>query len=361
MNNENNNNFSNDNLNNNPVPPAPVMNEQPVESLDAVPTPEPALAPVVETPAEAPVINEVPSSDVSPIQNDIPIVNEQPIINDPFVTNNQSVGVEPILEPITDLNNNVNKKKGPNIVVILIVILLVAGLGFGAYYYFVLNSDSAPSNNDVENDTTNEDNDVSEDNTDVPDNNTVDTDITLDDVMNAPVSPESDFEFVEIEGGTLEVDHYKGEGGIVVIPDEVDGMKVTHIDTGAFDGEDTITAVRLGDNIEIIQERGFYNAKNLQYFISGERLEEIGGAAFSGCSSLIYMKLNLKLEKIASSAFAFCDKLLELEIPSSVTSLSGSPIGGMSEEFKLIVTNGSYAHAYFKDSVEDLGIELEIK
>ena len=88
---------------------------------------------------------------------------------------------------------------------------------------------------------------------------------------------------------------YEGSDSDILVPDDVNGIKVIAIGDGAFRGNDLITSVSLGANVK-----------------------SIGVAAFAGCDSLGEVSLGESLEKVSSAAFFGCKALKTADLPSSV-------------------------------------------
>ncbi len=86
--------------------------------------------------------------------------------------------------------------------------------------------------------------------------------------------------------------------GSVVIPQEIDGYKVTSIGDRAFFGNCDITSVTVPDGIT-----------------------EIGSFAFSGCLSLTDVKLSKNTEKLGNSCFLSCTDLVEADLGESLTAV----------------------------------------
>ena len=74
-----------------------------------------------------------------------------------------------------------------------------------------------------------------------------------------------DFVFEKIEGtNNLVLVEYKGTGvARIKVPNIVDGMTVTEIGAGVFEGKAELTAVELPNSITAIRERAFKNCTNL--------------------------------------------------------------------------------------------------
>ena len=79
---------------------------------------------------------------------------------------------------------------------------------------------------------------------------------------------DSGLEYEELEDGTVEITRYSGEDTVLVIPDEIDGKRVT----------------RIGDF-------AFYECSGLTEITLPEVVTSIGNYAFSGCSGLTEITL----------------------------------------------------------------------
>jgi len=166
-------------------------------------------------------------------------------------------------------------------------------------------------------------------------------DITMEDLLNHPESPESDFACTGDETTGLTIVRYDGDDEIVVIPEKIRGIPVVEIATYTFANRDDIKAIRLSDSVTEIMEMVFTNNEGIELFASGSGLEIIGKAAFQGCKSLREVRLNEGLKTIEGGAFSFCTSLSSVDIPASVEDISDAPFSGMSDEFTVIIEKGS--------------------
>ena len=192
------------------------------------------------------------------------------------------------------------------------------------------------------------------------------------------VASAQDFEAVSVAGG-LKLTAYTGEGGKVIIPEEIDGKPVvalgdalfkdntalsalfipdtiTAIGTELLSGCRSLTALRtpqlgatresegylaylfggtsaqvgafkigssldtviLSDAMTTLSPLAFYSCYRLVMVILPERMERIGDYAFYGCSSLRYVSMHEGLRKIGDGAFADCTSLISFTVPGSV-------------------------------------------
>ena len=137
--------------------------------------------------------------------------------------------------------------------------------------------------------------------------------------------------------------------GEVVVPAEVNGLKVTSIGNGddgrafynckqlekvivsegitsiefrAFDSCENLTTVQLPSSLEKIGENAFYDCKSLVNINLPDNLKEIISRAFYGCENLEEINLPDSLEELGHSAFQSCKKLKSIVIPDSITEIN---------------------------------------
>lgn len=96
-----------------------------------------------------------------------------------------------------------------------------------------------------------------------------------------------DFEYCVLRKG-LVITAYNGRGGEVQIPHEINGKKVYKIGSDAFQGNQSITSVKIGDYVTTLEDFAFNNCSNLQTITLGPELstKESGGYLFNGCNKL---------------------------------------------------------------------------
>lgn len=123
-------------------------------------------------------------------------------------------------------------------------------------------------------------------------------------VVQAEVQEEGDFKYTNNGDGTVTVTEYKGEDRHLVIPSEIDGLKVTHIGSD-FDKEGKVTKLTISDSVVEIGVRAFQNHKNLEEidFSNANSLTEIGASSFSRVEKLVEIELPDSLEEIKTWAF----------------------------------------------------------
>lgn len=175
-------------------------------------------------------------------------------------------------------------------------------------------------------------------------NNNQDENITLEDVMNHPVTPENEFVVRDKDNGCCEIADYSGSDSIVVIPETIDGMKVIGIRHEAFYLDKNIVGIKLSNTIEYVDYEAFRMAKKLKIFVSGTNLKKISSGAFFDCKNLSEIKLNEGIEFLGVGAFGSCVKLKSLFMPDSVTEIMS--LGIEYEDFTIYGKEGSQAEIF---------------
>lgn len=116
-------------------------------------------------------------------------------------------------------------------------------------------------------------------------------------VESEPEKPEpgvfrySDYEYIQLPDGTVEIVGYTGEAAEVTVPQTLDGHSVTRIGDEAFFACDFLTGVTLP-----------------------EGLTGIGHRVFSNCSSLTGITLPDSVTEMGINPFVYCEKLTDIRI-----------------------------------------------
>lgn len=180
--------------------------------------------------------------------------------------------------------------------------------------------------------------------------------ISLENLMNYPVTPEDQFECMDIGDGTCMLIKYSGDNPIVVLPETWYGMKITQIG-GAFCNDSIVKAIRLSDSVNSLTKNPFANNENLEIVVFGSGMRTVCDSAFQNCNNLKTVVLNDGLESIGLFGFAACDNFMSIEIPVSVTDIHEDAFFALPEEFVIIGEAGSVAEQHAKD----VGINFQTK
>ncbi len=156
------------------------------------------------------------------------------------------------------------------------------------------------------------------------------------------------YSYYILEDGTAELKDYyyaaksgNDEQGTLIIPEEVDGYKVTVIGCLAFSKREDVVKVIIPDSVIVI-----------------------GDTSFSMCPSLKEVVLGNSVATIGSAAFGYCDNLTHLTIPESVTSIAFNAfwVMVMDEGKRLRIQNPALTLTVSRDSaIEKYCIDNGIK
>lgn len=129
----------------------------------------------------------------------------------------------------------------------------------------------------------------------------------------------------EVQDGVLV--GYSGTGGEVEIPEDVVkisgsafqgnntiihvymGDSVRELDTGAFASCSNLVTIQLSNNLTRIETLAFHNCENLKEIAFPESLSYIGACAFRGCNNLVSVWIPSGVNTIDYGAFSGCKRL----------------------------------------------------
>ncbi|MBC3887860.1 leucine-rich repeat protein [Acetobacterium paludosum] len=125
-----------------------------------------------------------------------------------------------------------------------------------------------------------------------------------------------------IDAATGMITAYSGTGGVVSIPDQVNGVTVTGIGAEVFKSNQSLTEISIPETVTIIKVSAFHYCRNLSSvtFRGASQLKTLETDAFSTCK-LSAINLPTGLETIGD--YTFYNNLLTvtLTIPANVTSI----------------------------------------
>ena len=143
-------------------------------------------------------------------------------------------------------------------------------------------------------------------------------------------SDEAVYVWKELYDGTIQINGIN-EGmsdkvvkhGVLIIPSEIDGKKVTSIGYdnhyNAFGNCDDITSVVIPDGVTDIKKQAFSSCNKLTSITLPDSIKNIGANAFAYCSSLKKINMPEYVETIDDYAFMECSGFTNLTIPDTVT------------------------------------------
>lgn len=103
-------------------------------------------------------------------------------------------------------------------------------------------------------------------------------------------------------------ENYNG-GKVLVIPNEIGGVKVTAIEAYGFSDCDSFTTLILPDSLEKIGEHAFDHCENLRGVYFPDTVTSIGEHAFDHCLSLEAVSIPSGTSSIGQGAFQSCASL----------------------------------------------------
>ena len=162
------------------------------------------------------------------------------------------------------------------------------------------------------------------------------------------------------EDGTVWITRYTGKDKVLVIPDTLDGKRVSRIGNRAFQYCHSLTSVTLPDSVTAIGDYAFASCDSLTAVTIPDSVTRIGANPFGYCSKLTEIRVSplhpalavvdgvlfsradkrlvcfpcafaakhyvipRSVKVIGNSAFASCDSLTSVTLPDSVTAIGNS-------------------------------------
>ena len=130
--------------------------------------------------------------------------------------------------------------------------------------------------------------------------------------------------YSENPDGTLNVKNSYKNVTKVVIPETVNGKRVTAIGDSAFTWCDSLTSITLPNSIKSIGESAFYHCERLSSITIPNGVTSIGDTAFNYCKNLTSITIPNSVTYVGHGAFSGCEKLTSVTLPDSVTFIGNS-------------------------------------
>ena len=165
-------------------------------------------------------------------------------------------------------------------------------------------------------------------------------------------SPEGDEFIYSTDEGTMgfrmrdddiELTSYEGTDENIIIPEEINGRKVTAIGSRAFANNNTIKKVDIPDGVTVIESSAFSSCSNLEQVTLSAGLKEIRAYAFCYCKSLKVVDIPEGVEWIGKGCFSECGSLEEISIPGTVTRIGNAVLSECENLSTIKVSEGCTA------------------
>ena len=145
------------------------------------------------------------------------------------------------------------------------------------------------------------------------------------------VKTSGDYEYYILDDGTACITKYNGNDEKVIVPEKLDGIRVTDIGYSAFYGCTNLKEITIPDSVENIGDNPFMGCKNLlniNISANNPTLEFVDNAliyksekrlvCYLSASEESKYEISKEIKVIGDSAFSECENLKEITIPDSV-------------------------------------------
>ena len=157
-------------------------------------------------------------------------------------------------------------------------------------------------------------------------------------VSAAEVTSDGNFIF-EYLNNNIEITNYIGSHTDIVIPDTINGIKVTKISDKAFYSCKSLTSVTIPGSIVSIGNSTFAECSNLKTVKLENGITGIGKESFYNCQSLTSVTIPDSVVSIGEKAFYNCTNLTSVTIPESVMYIGDRAFYGCSDLSSLSISD----------------------
>lgn len=156
----------------------------------------------------------------------------------------------------------------------------------------------------------------------------------------------------------------------VVIPETVNGRKVTSIgpeafwDTHNYNNGHSLISIELPDSLTSIGRCAFSHCKSLRSISIPNGVKEIGESAFAECTELSEITIPNGVSRIKDSTFFGCDNLQSVTIASSVTIIEQYAFSCCDSLTSITIPEGVteiQGFAFYKSGLETIVLPKGIK
>ena len=136
-----------------------------------------------------------------------------------------------------------------------------------------------------------------------------------------PVKIVDGYTYSDAGDGGIKLTGYTGQDTKLVIPDTLDGKKVTEIGDGCFSGNPWPERVYVPEGVVKIGDYGFECCSHLEKIYLPDSLREVGNGAFSGCGVLKLADFSDGVTSIGDGAFMACRNMTQISLPADLQQL----------------------------------------
>lgn len=135
------------------------------------------------------------------------------------------------------------------------------------------------------------------------------------------INIQDDYKYKVLDNGTIEITHYTGTDAHLVIPNKIDGKKVTRLGDSSFAECKNLISVNIPDSVTTLLDYTFSYCDNLENVTLPSSIARIGEHAFSGCKNLKEIVLPDNVQNIGWRTFASCSSLKDITFPKNLKTI----------------------------------------
>lgn len=173
-----------------------------------------------------------------------------------------------------------------------------------------------------------------------------------------------DYKYTFNDDNTVRITAYTGTDKNVVVPSQIEGVKVTKIAFSAFKENKTLESITIPDSVTDIANNAFCKCIDLKSVKLGKNVRSIGAYAFDSCTGLTEIVIPDSVTALDTGAFARCSNLKSITLSKNIKWINGLFPECTSLESVVIPQGVYYIGAYsFRDckSLKSIDIPSSMK
>ena len=161
------------------------------------------------------------------------------------------------------------------------------------------------------------------------------------------------FIYSETQEGTVAIEalDYSIASGDIVVPEEIDGKKVTFIGKDAFSYKQFITSVTLPATVTEIAEEAFYMCVGLKKVVIPDGVSVIGERCFALCEALEEITIPCSVQQLGGEMFADCKGLKTAYIYSTDGKIGADFFRGCDSLESIYISKG--IKTFFSSAIDE--------
>lgn len=142
-----------------------------------------------------------------------------------------------------------------------------------------------------------------------------------------------------VDGKKVSIKKYKGDEENIIVPAQMEGLKVTSIQARAFSKCTSLKNIVISEGIKEIENEVFSGCNSLESISIPNSVKKLDNFLFKGCSSLERVSFSDSI-KFGYGIFSGCKALKHIDLPAGLSKIDGCQFKGCSSLQEITIPDG---------------------